>query len=287
MTILLDGPLGTELQRRGVDTRLPQWSARALQEAPEVLADVHRDYAAAGAEVHTTCTFRTRPATLGAGWVEAARRAVGLCRGAVPAGHRVAGSIAPLEDCYRPDLSPAHTAPAKTRAAHRALAEVLAESCDLLLCETFPSAAEARLAVEAAVSTGRETWLALTAGPDATLFTPASLAAAARPCVDARASVVLVNCTPARLTGAYVRALRAALPDAVSVGAYANAGAADEGVGWTASPEPGAAAYARWAASWTDDGAKVLGACCGTGPAHVRALREMASRRAASGPERA
>jgi len=30
---VLDGPLGTELDRRGVDTSLPLWSARALLEA--------------------------------------------------------------------------------------------------------------------------------------------------------------------------------------------------------------------------------------------------------------
>jgi homocysteine S-methyltransferase len=36
--LLLDGATGTELARRGVDIGLPLWSARALLEAPGVLA---------------------------------------------------------------------------------------------------------------------------------------------------------------------------------------------------------------------------------------------------------
>src|SRR5512146_2033834 len=62
--LLLDGATGTELQRRGVDTSLPLWSARALLEAPEVLRAIHADYIAAGADILTTNTFRTHRRTL-------------------------------------------------------------------------------------------------------------------------------------------------------------------------------------------------------------------------------
>jgi homocysteine S-methyltransferase len=34
--------MGTELQRRGADTRLPLWSARALVDAPDVVREIHR-----------------------------------------------------------------------------------------------------------------------------------------------------------------------------------------------------------------------------------------------------
>ena len=120
--IILDGPLGTELDARGIPTPLPGWSAHALDEAPEAICAIHRDYAAAGATVHTTNTFRTRRAVFGARWETLARRAVHLARDSVPSGHRVAGSIAPLADCYRPDLSPAGSDTEGTRAEHRALA---------------------------------------------------------------------------------------------------------------------------------------------------------------------
>lgn len=267
--LILDGPVGTELLRRGVPTPLPVWSAGAIEGAPDVLGAIHADYAAAGAQIHTTNTFRARSRTLGSAWARAAGRAVQIARDAIPASHRVAGSIAPVEDCYRPDLSPG----AGARGEHRALAKVLADAgADLLLCETFPHVGEALVAVESAVATGLPTWLALTAGPDADLLSPAALARGAREAVRRGAAAVLVNCVPVARVGDYLDALLA-LDLGVPVGAYANAGRVDEGMGWTSEEAPDAARrYLEHARVWRERGATILGGCCGTGPAHVRAL---------------
>ena len=270
--LLLDGPTGTEFEARGVSTPLPAWSAHALQRAPEVLAEVHRDYANAGATVHTAATFRTRPGSVGSEWARLATHAVEVCREAVPATHRVAGSIAPLADCYRPDLSPPHPGE-----QHRQLAEVLAEAgADLLICETFPHTGEALAAVDAAISTGLPTWLALTAGPDASLLTPQSLATCAEVAVDRGVSAVLVNCVGATLTLPYVVALVNRI-SSVPVGAYGNAGRPDEAIGWQSGP-PGPDRYAALAAEWVAVGARIVGGCCGTGPDHIRALRSALNR---------
>ncbi|MBX3269023.1 MAG: homocysteine S-methyltransferase family protein [Sandaracinaceae bacterium] len=264
---VLDGPLGTELARRGASTALPRWSASALTEAPALVAAIHRDYAAAGATVHTANTFRASPRAYGAGWVRAARDAVALARGAVPRAHRVAGSLAPLADCYRPDLSPGG-GPAVER-EHGRLAEVLADAgCDLLLCETFPCADEALAAVRAARATRLETWLALSAGYDATLMSPAAMADAARRAVDLGVAAVLVNCTPSARTRAYVEAIADA---GVPFGAYANGGVANDEDGFTPRPDT-PEAYAAHARAWVAAGATIVGGCCGTGPAHVAAL---------------
>jgi len=238
-----------------------------VRHAPEVLASIHADYASAGATVHTTATFRTRRRQVGDAWAELAGRAVEIARGAVPASHRIAGSIAPLEDCYRPDLSPADARP-----EHRELAQLLARSgVDLLLCETFPHVEEGLVAVEEAVATGLPVWAAFTAGPDADLLAPSQLGAAARAAVGRGAQAVLVNCVPAARTGAYVAELAGL---GVPFGAYANAGAPDEGMGWRveAGRPDDTAQYLAWAERWADQGATLLGGCCGTGPAHVAAL---------------
>jgi S-methylmethionine-dependent homocysteine/selenocysteine methylase len=266
MVRLLDGPLGTELAARGVATPLPAWSALALEHAPEVVAQIHRDYAEAGATVHTANTFRTKRRAVGDGWERLARRAVAIARSAVP-GHSVAGSLAPLEDCYRPDLSPPDAVAA---AEHRELAGVLADAgVDVILCETFPSAREAAIAVAEAARTGLPTWVALTAGPDASLLTPEALEAAAHRCAEAGAQAVLVNCVPATQTLAYVERLaRVGLP----FGAYANAGRVEEGIGWSREAVGGPDAYAALARTWAAAGATIVGGCCGTGPRHVAAL---------------
>src|SRR5258708_2860993 len=100
--ILLDGPLGTELERRGIETPPPGWSAYAIDRAPEIIAAIHRDYAAAGATVHTANTFRTKRRQFPERWQALTEKAIAIARASVPSSHRIAASIAPLEDCWRP-----------------------------------------------------------------------------------------------------------------------------------------------------------------------------------------
>lgn len=261
---ILDGPLGTALNARGIPTPAPGWSAQAIVDHPEVIRAIHRSYAEAGATLHTANTFRTTRRAMGQAWAELTQRAVDLARDAVPSSHRVAGSIAPLEDCYEPWRSPAAPRP-----EHRDLAQALAAAgCDLLLCETFPHVEEALIAVEEAVATGVETWAAFTAGPTSDLLSPAQVLEGAARALHLGATTVLVNCTPASTTGEFVDALaRLGAP----FGAYANAGHPTEGLGWRPAPD-GPERYAAYAQRWVDAGATIIGACCGTDDATVRAL---------------
>lgn len=269
--IILDGPVGTELAARGVDTPAPGWSAAAIDEAPEVLAAIHRDYAEAGATVHTANTFRTQPRIIGPDWLCMAARAVAIARAAVPSGQRIAVSMAPLADCYRPESSPPHS-----RDEHRRIAEGFAETgADLILCETFPHLGEAMVATEEAIRTGLPVWLSLTAGPDADLLNPAQIGEGARRARDLGVQAVLVNCVPATRTLEFLAPLATL---GIPFGAYANAGPADGGIGWlgsTSDVDRAAARYAELAQTWNDAGARILGGCCGTSPAHVRKLADL------------
>lgn len=257
-SLVLDGAIGTELERLGVDTSGPAWTARAVREAPEVLRGLHAAYAAAGATVHTAATFRATRRALGAGWASTAAEAVALCRGAVPSDHRVAGSVAPLEDCWHPERAPDD---GTLRREHGALADVLAAAgADLLLVETFASVREATVAATAALRTGRPVWVALTPGPFATpLLRPAEAVDAARRLRDLGVERVLANCLPCGHAGAWVDALAAA---GVPWGLYPNGGV----------PPIAPDALGRLAAGWWRAGAGVIGGCCHTGPVHVAAL---------------
>lgn len=263
---ILDGPMGTELLARGIPTPLPAWSAHALAVAPDVVSAIHRDYSAAGASVHTANTFRTRRRQRPDDWEALARLAVRLCRGSIAPGQQVAGSIAPIEDCYRPDLSPP---PDVARAEHRELARVLADAgCDLLICETFPHTGEGLIAAEEAVATGVPVWVSFTPGPSCDLLTPREVAGAAVEAARRGTRAVLVNCAPAARTLEYVERLAEA---GVPFGAYANAGAPDDRMGWRSTPDA-PDRYADIAEQWVRAGASIVGSCCGTGPAHIAAL---------------
>lgn len=273
MIRLLDGPMGTELAARGVSTDLPCWSAAALDSAPDVIAAIHRDYADAGATIHTANTFRSKRRSVGKRWLPMTELAVRLARQNIHPSHQIAGSLAPLMDCYRPELSPG----AQAAAEHREMAEALAQAgCDLILCETFPCLEEAIVAVKASVATGLETWLALTAGPDANLLAPEQIALGARQAVEQGASAVLVNCTPARETLRFVQALDSEKLG-VPIGAYANAGPIDAALGWFSwsdqdARQRAAAQYLELVLTWVDAGATLIGGCCGTTPQHIAAI---------------
>lgn len=263
--ILLDGPMGSLLTARGVDTPPPLWSAAALFTAPELIAQIHREYAAAGACVHTANTFRTGPRAAGPEWEDLTRRAVAIARSSIPPTHRVAGSIAPARDCYRPDLSPPDPRP-----EHRLLAQCLAHAgVDLILCETFAHVGEGLIAVEEAVVTGLPVWAAFTAGPDGSLLSPFDLAIAARQAAERGAQAVLVNCIASELTLPYVEAISRVVPPGLPFGAYANAGGPAD---WNATDEGAIERYVHAAVSWVDAGATLVGSCCGTSPLHVAAL---------------
>lgn len=268
MITLLDGPLGTELEARGVPPAHDCWSADAIEIAPEMITKIHRDYAQNGASVHTANTFRTNRRASGHRWRERTFAAVALTQNAVPKHHRVAGSIAPVEDCYRPDLSPG----SRSEDEHHEMAETLTQAgCDLLLCETFCHPTETITAVKAAVACGIETWVALTAGPQANLLTPFDMSTLATQVVDLGAAAVLVNCTPAMDTQRFVEMIvKTEVP--VPVGAYANAGSPNDNVGWRKDNDLGFQTYAKCAESWIRAGASIIGGCCGTSPGHLAAI---------------
>jgi len=298
--LLLDGALGTELERRGAVSTLPLWSTHALLASPELVEAVHADYVAAGAEVLTANTFRTQRRVLGRAGIGGRAReltalAVGLARRAAaarPGRVLVVGSAPPLEDCYEPGRVPGAAALAAEHAEH---AEHLAAAgVDAILVETMNTVREAVAAARAARAVGLPCLVSFVCEappqparrePQASgAFTPAAAPAllGGEPLADALAAAasegalaVLVNCVPAASADACLPALRAAGPP---WGVYPNLGAPGIAGPWVDEPCPPAEFAAR-AAAWLADGARITGGCCGTGPAHIEAI----ARRLAAG----
>ncbi len=278
--LLLDGATGTELERRGVDISLPLWSARALLDAPQVLHDIHRDYLAAGAGVITANTFRTHRRSLAkAGLGDQAgtltRQAVQIARAARDE-HKpdalVLGSVAPLEDCYRPDLSPDE--PTCRREHAEMIDHLLEAGVDLLLIETMNNVREARAAISEAQRRAPGKWIASfclrSDSEPGILLSGESMRDLVDSLIDAYA--VGVNCAAAHVTEAHVAALRALLPDDVRIAAYANIGYADETGNWISTDAIEPQRYAEYAMQWIDAGATLIGGCCGTTPGTIRAI---------------
>ncbi|HXK25970.1 MAG TPA: homocysteine S-methyltransferase family protein [Myxococcota bacterium] len=284
-TLVLDGATGTELERRGVPSSLPLWSAPALLEHPEVVARIHSEYAAAGVEVLTANTFRTQHRTLARGGLgeraeELTRIAVELARRGARSGRQrvfVVGSAPPLEDCYRPDLVPEPQALAREHGEHAR--NLAAADVDAILVETMNSVREAVAATRAARAEQLPVLASFVCWDGARLLSGEPLESAALAVRDVGADAVLVNCLPPSNVHACLPALaRSRLP----FGAYANLGEPNDETGFTRSEDCTPDAFARHAESWALAGAQLVGGCCGTTPDHLRAVAQRLRGRVAS-----
>jgi S-methylmethionine-dependent homocysteine/selenocysteine methylase len=270
---VLDGATGTELERRGIPTGLPLWSAAALWEHPRALFEIHADYARAGVDFLTANTFRTQHRTLeragrgdqaGCLTAEALRLAI---EGAGTATRvpLVLGSAPPLEDCYRPRDVPAEDALVRE---HRMHAENLARAgADAILIETMNCIRESVAAVDAARAVGLPFLVSFVCWDGATLLSGEPLEAAIEAVSGSDPCAIAVNCLPPSNTTSCVEVLAAS---GLPFGIYANLGEPDDDVGFERSEDCTAEAFAAHAEEWISAGASLVGGCCGTTPDHIR-----------------
>ncbi|MGH2637173.1 MAG: homocysteine S-methyltransferase, partial [Actinomycetota bacterium] len=154
--IVLDGAMGTELDRRGVDLHDPLWSAKALLEFPDLIRDVHAAYFSAGADVAISASYQASFEALAVRGLDAGeaaavfRRSVELAREAASGaeGPRlVAASVGPYGAYlgngaeYTGDYDRGDSELAEF---HAPRLDALAEAApDLFAVETIPSIVEA------------------------------------------------------------------------------------------------------------------------------------------------
>jgi homocysteine S-methyltransferase len=275
--ILLDGATGTELNRHGIDISLPLWSASAIESAPDVLRQIHSEYISAGAEILTANTFRTHKRNLieagqGDRAGELTQRAIEIARSAAGDSAWVAGSQAPLEDCYFPQGVPDDEA---LKREHAALSRNLADAgVDLILVETQNTIREAVAAAHAATRTGIPTFVSFVCGMDGRLLSGETLADAVTAVLPLQPAALLVNCIPAESALSRLEELKAAAPN-IPFGAYANIGKQEPDGSWIDSDAVDPECYARYAESWLNIGAKLIGGCCGTTPEHIQKMKDL------------
>lgn len=284
--LLLDAAMGSDLDRRGLPTTLPLWSALGLIERPDLVQAIHRDNLEAGADILTTNTFRSTARTLRkAGLDDTAavgldRLAVELAVAAREASGRtdalIAGSIAPLDECYDPVFE---TADDVALSEHGEQARNLAAAgVDFLMIETMPTIREAVLTTRAALQTGLPVTVGFVcepaeAGGAARLMSGESLADAVAALRPYPVTMIFANCAAPAVISSALAQLRD-LTD-IPRGGYANVGQVDDSVGWNPAGALRGDAYAEAAAQWLDLGARVIGGCCGTHPEHTQALRRL------------
>lgn len=288
--VVLDGGVATELQRlrplrgqRGPEEEL--WGTWALYRAPQAVCEVHRRYAQAGCDVITTNTWSilsTPEAELRAGpggpevghWLDVARLGIRLARKALEQEGRA-------DEC-----AVAFAISEEVNSEHRQqtlslLSRVLTEDPpDLILLETLtlirePSTFET---VDMLLHTGLPVWLSFRrcrhgvcgvygqhwGPPEGDLF-----GRAARRFEEQGVGALLINCLPVDHVPGMLPWLRdfTELP----LGVYPNLGHL-VGRDWHFDERVGPHEYASLALGWREEGAQIIGGCCGVTPEHIAAV---------------
>ncbi|GAB4418518.1 MAG: bifunctional homocysteine S-methyltransferase/methylenetetrahydrofolate reductase [Anaerolineales bacterium] len=275
--LLADGAMGTVLHGRGIE--FDQCFDELNLTNPAVVADVHREYIDAGAQLILTNTFganrykltrhglEDQVAEINTAGVELARRVVAASFKDV----FVAGDVGPLGVRIAPygrvSLDEARTAFAEQIGA---LTEA---GADLIVIETVSDLYEIKEAVRAAREVCQLPVVAsVTFTRDDRTLLGDNPSKVARVLAEEGADVIGVNCSggPAQLLR-LLKAMREAAPEA-RFWVKPNAGWPEQ-VGGRIMYPADADYFGDYALSFCQAGASIIGGCCGTTPAHVTSMR--------------
>jgi len=273
-TLVLDGATGTNLQQRGLTRGTPAevW----LMEHPEHILALEKDFIAAGSDVILTCTFggtsiRLAHSGLDGRVEEVNRRAVEIARQAVSATDVfVGGSMGPTGQLIQP-LGP--LSEADVNAAYSEQARILtAAGVDLLVIETQYDLTEAKVAVQAARSVSSLP-LVVSFSYDRGVRTMMGVRPTqmANELAELPVDILGINCGRSLDENLKVLIeLRAATQKPIWFKPNAGMPRLDDGGNpiYDVSPEQMGANVPGWIA----EGARLIGGCCGTSPAHLAAI---------------
>jgi S-methylmethionine-dependent homocysteine/selenocysteine methylase len=293
--IILDAGMGKTLSMKGVEIPPTIWSANALITAPEVVAEVHKENIAAGANIITTNSYgiiRGELAKEGIEdkYLELNQIAGNLAEQAVAdtnADVLIAGSLPPQNGSYRPDRVMQESI---IRPLYDEQVDALSDYVDLFICETMSTISEAIIASSAALESSKPVFVGLTLHDEkpACLRSGESIAEAILQLNKLGVSGVMANCClPERISEAMPELLKA---DANFVGGYANAftqvpsdwlldGSKDSDGRLTLREDLPPSQYCEFVEDWIDRGANIVGGCCGTTAIHTKAIANMVATR--------
>ena len=277
-TILADGAMGTMLHARGVS--FDKCFDELNLANPAAVADIHREYIEAGAQLVITNTFgANRFKLMKHGLAEDVkdinRAGVELARRAVAASFKdvlVAGDIGPLGVRIAPY---GRVKPEEARAAFAEQILALTEAgADLIVIETMSDLYEIQEAIKAAKQTSALPVVASVTftRDDRTLLGDEPMKVA-RKLKEAGADVIGVNCSggPSQLLR-ILKQMKHAVPDG-KFWVKPNAGWPEQVGGrimYPADPEY----FGDYALAFREAGASIVGGCCGTTPQHITAMKK-------------
>jgi homocysteine S-methyltransferase len=280
--ILMDGAFGTVLHGRGVE--IDQSFDAVNLSNPALVADIHRGYIDAGSDVIETNTFGANRFKLGEyglqHQVEAINHAaVSIARRVISGSYKnvyLAGSMGPLGVRLAPlgRVTIAEAQEAFTEQA-RALIKAEPKGVDLIIIETMSDVKEIEAAVKGIRSVSTEipivAQMTFTRDDKTLLGYPPDVLATQLAKLELDA--VGINCSGGPAQVLRLIGIVKQLAPELAVSASPNAGWPEQMQGgrvmYPATPDY----FGDYARSFAAAGVNLIGGCCGTTDAHVRAMR--------------
>jgi betaine-homocysteine S-methyltransferase len=281
--VLGDGGYLLELEKRGY-VRAGPFTPEVSITNPDALAQLHREFLRSGAEILQALTFyasEEKLATVGlAGRVDDINRAaVEVARSVAKEGDALVAGNLSLTWAYDP--ADPGSADRVRELFDRQLEVQMEAGIDLVVAETFTWLGEALIATERALATGLPVVTTMAFENEVRAYEGDSAADCARKLRDAGAHVVGVNCLRSpEHTLPILREMREAVDGWIAGQPVAYRTPA-ESPDFTSLPEfPEGldplqlprSEMAAWASDARDLGVNLIGSCCGSVAAHVRAM---------------
>lgn len=288
MTVhVIDGGLSTELERLGAKIQGELWTGRALLEDPAVVAEAHRAFALAGAEVVISSSYQLSRqgfeeiGLTAADADEALRQSIRVAKNAVAGtGAKIAASIGPygavLHDGseYRGVYAVGQAELEKFHAER--LAVLLEESPDFLAIETIPNVVEAKALAQVLKNVDVPKWFSFTAGSSELLWSDEKVEDAVREIAELPNLVAVgFNCVAPELVAGLAQRIKPLIN--AEIIAYPNRGGTwDSAAGIWLGNEP--RELASWLEEWTAAGVTWVGGCCSTDSRDIASVKDALGR---------
>ena len=287
-TVLIDGGMGSEFERRGISS--PKvWSGGPMITHPEVVREVHEEYIKAGAEVIITNSFSTGRDMLEFGGLEhkvaeANKLAIDMAvQARKNAGAEDSVVVAASVSTMSPKLEASIPVPyEKALETYREqLGELAKGGPDVTVGEMLIRISDALAVIDVAKELGLPVWIGYSVVPvEGELYLGiegksggVSLQEAMDAIKDKDIDAVFVMHTAVGETGPGLEIVKKNWSR--TFGAYAHFPGHN-----TSSPLSNALdpqQYLEYAKGWHEQGARIIGGCCGTRPDHIQVLKEWLS----------
>ena len=286
-TIILDGAIGAELEKKGAKMHKDLWCGTCSVESPDLVKKVHEEYILAGADIITTNTYATTPIAMKQYGFdnqvnEFNKKSVQLAKEAIKNSNKdiaVAGSVSTFGSLYKYGLE-------AMKPGFKEQLNILSnEGVDLIILEAMSSQADiVETIVECSSQTKLPVWLSISCviddntnkvmlGFSDTFDTDTNVYEDFETSMDNFSKIhqgpILIAHSDIEVTGQAIKIAKKKFNGVL--GAYPNRGHYEK-PHWKFVDNITPSEYLEKAKSWVENGTQIIGGCCGVGVEEIKAI---------------